>query len=88
MKLYLSTNVLQTLNLLSLIKLNDKTGVTSANIRKTGIIPIRLYAIQLIYYDRYEKRVKPSSWHSDKGGSGVRIIRCGQIALQGSALIF
>ena len=29
------------------------------NIRTNRSIPIRLYAIQLLYYDRYEKRAKP-----------------------------
>ena len=49
--------------LLSLIKLNDKIGETSINIRKTRIIPVKLlYVIQRLYYDRYEKRAKPSPW--------------------------
>ena len=53
----------------SLIKLNDKAGATSPNIMKTRIIPIRLYVIQLLYYDRYEKRAKPRVWLSDIGGN-------------------
>ena len=52
-----------------LIKLNDKTRVTSANIRNTQLIPERLYVIQLLCYDRYEKRLKPSPWLSDIEGN-------------------
>ena len=54
-----------------LIKLNDKTGVTSQNISKTRIIPIWLYEIQLPIYGRYEERARPSSWLSDIGGNAL-----------------
>ena len=49
-------------NLSSLFKLNDKTGVTSPNIRKTRIILIMLHVIQHLYSDHYENRAKPSPW--------------------------
>ena len=52
-------------------KLNDKTDVTSPNIRKHRIIPILLYVTQLIYHGRYKKRVMPSIWLSDVGGNDI-----------------
>ena len=54
----------------SLINLNDKTGATGLNIRENQIISIRLYVIQLFYYDLYEKRAKHNPWLSDIGDNG------------------
>ena len=44
------------------MKVVSKTGFTTRNIRKTWNSPIESHVIKFVYYDRYEKRSKPSPW--------------------------
>ena len=54
----------------SLIHVVRKPGATSPNIRKTQMIPIGMYVIKFVCYDRYEKKRETYTLvSSDIGGT-------------------